>query len=76
MMRVLEFIDTYRKVYDFAEIIPASALRAKNLDDGLSIFSNICRMDRQFYDEDTMTDQPQRRSLQRLSVKKHFHAFR
>ena len=25
-------MDTYRKVYDFAEIIPVSALRAQNLD--------------------------------------------
>ena len=30
--KILEFIDTYRKVYDFAEIVPASALRAQNLD--------------------------------------------
>ena len=30
--KIVEYIDTYRKVYDFAEIIPASALRAKNLD--------------------------------------------
>ena len=27
--KIVEYIDTYRKVYDFAEIIPASALRAK-----------------------------------------------
>ena len=30
--RILEFIDTYRRVYDFAEIVPASALRGQNLD--------------------------------------------
>ena len=31
--KVLEFIDTYRKIYDFAEIIPTSALRGQNVDD-------------------------------------------
>ena len=28
--KMLEYIDTYRKVYDFAEIVPASALRGEN----------------------------------------------
>ena len=27
--KMLEYIDTYRKVYDFAEIVPASALRGE-----------------------------------------------
>mgnify|MGYP000485435239 FL=1 len=37
--KVLEYIDTYRKVYDFAEIIPTSALRGQNTDDVInSIF--------------------------------------
>ena len=37
--KVLEFIDTYRKIYDFAEIIPTSALRGQNVDDVIdSIF--------------------------------------
>ena len=30
--KMLEYIDTYRKVYDFAEIVPASALRGENTD--------------------------------------------
>ena len=28
--QILEFIDTYRKVYDFAEIVPVSALKGDN----------------------------------------------
>ena len=30
--KILEYIDAYRKVFDFAEIVPASALREQNLD--------------------------------------------
>ena len=40
--KMLEYIDTYRKVYDFAEIVPASALRGENTD--VIIDLNICRM--------------------------------
>lgn len=29
---ILTFIDAYRKIYDFNEIIPASALRGQNTD--------------------------------------------
>ena len=29
---LLQYIDTYRKIYDFAEIIPASALKGDNTD--------------------------------------------
>lgn len=40
--KVLEFIDTYRKIYDFAEIIPTSALRGQNVDDVIdSIFKYL-----------------------------------
>ena len=29
---MLKFIDAYRKIFDFDEIIPASALRGNNVD--------------------------------------------
>ena len=58
--KIVEYIDTYRKVYDFAEIIPASALRAKNLDTVIDMIFKYLPYGPQFYDEDTVTDQPQR----------------
>ena len=58
--KIVEYIDTYRKVYDFAEIIPASALRAKNLDTVIDMIFKYLPYGPQFYDEDTITDQPQR----------------
>ena len=53
-------MDTYRKVYDFAEIIPVSALRAQNLDTVLDQIFKYLPYGPMFYDEDTITDQPQR----------------
>lgn len=46
--KVLEFIDTYRKIYDFAEIIPTSALRGQNVDDVIDSILSIFRMVRSF----------------------------
>ena len=58
--KVLEFIDTYRKIYDFAEIIPTSALRGQNIDDVIDSIFKYLPYGPQFYDEDTITDQPER----------------
>ena len=57
---VIKYMDTYRKVYDFAEIIPVSALRALNLDSVLDMIFKYLPYGPMFYDEDTITDQPQR----------------
>ncbi|MGN0355247.1 MAG: GTPase Era, partial [Muricoprocola sp.] len=57
---IIKFMDTYRKVYDFAEIIPVSALRSVNLDTVLDSIFKYLPYGPQFYDEDTITDQPQR----------------
>ena len=55
--KVLEYIDTYRKVFDFAEIIPTSALRGQNTDDVINSIFKYLPYGPQFYDEDTITDQ-------------------
>lgn len=57
---ILKFIDAYRKIYDFAEIIPVSALRAQNLDSVIETIFKYLPYGPMFYDEDTVTDQPQR----------------
>ena len=57
---IIKYMDTYRKVYDFAEIIPVSALRAQNLDSVLDMIFKYLPYGPMFYDEDTITDQPQR----------------
>ena len=57
---IIKYMDTYRKGYDFAEIIPVSALRAQNLDTVLDQIFKYLPYGPMFYDEDTITDQPQR----------------
>lgn len=57
---ILEYIDTYRKVYDFAEIIPASAVKGDNVDTVIEMIFKYLPYGPAYYDEDTVTDQPMR----------------
>lgn len=57
---VPSFIQAYRNLYDFAESVPVSALRSQNLDTLLECIFKYLPYGPQFYDEDTVTDQPQR----------------
>lgn len=57
---IIKYMDAYRKVCHFAEIIPVSALRAQNLDSVLDMIFKYLPYGPMFYDEDTITDQPQR----------------
>ena len=72
--KVLEYIDTYRKVYDFAEIIPTSALRGQNTDDVINSIFKYLPYGPQFYDEDTITDQPERAICAEIIREKALHA--
>ncbi len=57
---VFGFIDTYRKEMDFAEIVPVSALKKENTDELIKCIMNYLPYGPSFYEEDTITDQPQR----------------
>lgn len=72
--KVFEYIDTYRKVYDFAEIIPVSALRAQNLPAVIDMIFKYLPYGPQFYDEDTITDQSERAIVAELIREKALHA--
>lgn len=72
--KVLEFIDTYRKVYDFAEIVPASALRGQNTDTIVDMIFKYLPYGPMFYDEDTVTDQPERAIVAEIIREKALHA--
>lgn len=54
------FIDTYRKEMDFAEIVPVSALKDMNTDELVKCIMKYLPYGPAFFDEDTVTDQPQR----------------
>lgn len=57
---VMAAIDTYRREMDYAEVVPVSALRSKNTDTLLDCIFKYLPYGEAFYDEDTVTDQPQR----------------
>ncbi|MFI3212053.1 MAG: GTPase Era [Eubacteriales bacterium] len=63
---VLRFIDAYRKELDFAEIVPVSALKADNTDTLISCIMKYLPYGMPFYDEDTITDQPERQIVAEL----------
>ncbi|MCI8429388.1 MAG: GTPase Era [Lachnospiraceae bacterium] len=57
---VFAFIDAYRKILDFAEIIPVSALKGTNSGTLIELIYKYLPYGPMFYDEDTVTDQPLR----------------
>lgn len=57
---VLTFIDAYRQILNFAEIVPVSALKGTNTDTLVNVIFKYLPYGPMFYDEDTVTDQPLR----------------
>lgn len=57
---ILKFIDAYKDICDFADIVPVSALKGQNTDTILEVIFKYLPYGPAFYDEDTVTDQPQR----------------
>lgn len=57
---ILTFIAAYKDILKFAEIIPVSALKEMNIDDVKNSIFKYLPEGPQFYDEDTVTDQPMR----------------
>ena len=63
---ILVFIDTYRELYDFDEIVPVSALNGDNTDTLIEQIFKYLPYGPQYYDEDTVTDQPMRQIVAEL----------
>lgn len=57
---VFKAIDTYKEVYDFKEIVPVSALRNRNTGELLDTIFDYLEEGPQYYDAETITDQPER----------------
>ena len=71
---VFLYIDTYRKEYDFAEIVPLSALRGENTEILPDLIFKYLPYGPMFYDEDTVTDQPERQIVAEIVREKSLHA--
>ena len=70
---ILPSIDVYRKEYDFAEIVPVSARTGDNTDELVKVILKYLPYGPQFYDEDTITDQPERQIVAELIREKALH---
>ena len=57
---ILTYINTYKDICPFAEIVPVSALEEKGTDLLLDLMFRYLPYGPEFYDEDTVTDQPMR----------------
>ena len=57
---ILTFIAAYKDICNFAEIVPVSALKKKNTDLLTELLFKYLPYGPQYYDEDTVTDQPMR----------------
>ncbi|MCR5671889.1 MAG: GTPase Era [Butyrivibrio sp.] len=54
------FEDAYRKTMDFAHVVKVAALKGTNIDQVMGAIKELLPVGPPFYDEDTITDQPER----------------
>ena len=72
--KILEVINTYKELLEFAEIVPLSALRGQNCDELVDCLFKYLPEGPMFYDEDTVTDQPERQIVAEIVREKSLHA--
>ena len=70
---ILPCIAKYNEVYQFADIVPVSARTGENTDELLKVIMKYLPYGPQFYDEDTITDQPERQIVAELIREKALH---
>lgn len=71
---ILTIIDAYRKIYDFAEIVPVSARSGDNTEELLRVIFKYLPYGPMFYDEDMVTDQPERQIVAEIIREKALHS--
>ena len=63
---ILTFIDAYKDIAPFQEIIPVSALQGENTEELLKVMFDYLEEGPCYYNEDTITDQPERQIVSEL----------
>ncbi len=63
---IVKFIETYKDVLTFAEIVPVSAMKGDNTKELINVIMKYLPEGPQYYDEDTITDQPERQIVAEL----------
>lgn len=74
--KLLSVIEAYSKVYNFAEIIPISALKEKNTDDLIETVKKYLQNGPMYYPEDTITNQPERQLVSEIVREKALRLLR
>lgn len=57
---LIEQIAAYAELFDFKAVVPVSALTGSGVSDLLCQLEQLCQPGGHFFDEDTLTDQPER----------------
>lgn len=63
---ILNFIEAYKNIINFAEIVPVSALKGENTEELIKIIFSYLPYGPMYFDEDTITDQPERQIVAEL----------
>ncbi|MCR4655646.1 MAG: GTPase Era [Lachnospiraceae bacterium] len=63
---IFKVIDAYKDILDFSDIVPVSALKGDNLNELVNVIFKYLPYSEPFYDEETVTDQPQRQIVAEL----------
>ena len=71
---VLASISAYKDLYEFAEIVPVSARNGNNTEELLKVIMKYLPYGPQFYDEDTVSDQPERQIVAEIIREKALHS--
>ena len=71
---VLAFIDTYRTLLDFADVVPLSAMNGENVPCFIDVLYQYLPTGPMFYDAETVTDQPERQIVSEMIREKALHA--
>ena len=74
--KLVEIIESYTKKYDFAEVLPISALQGNNVDKLLETIQKYLPQGPQYYPADQVTDHPERFIISELIREKVLHLTR
>lgn len=63
---ILIFIEAYKDICEFADIVPVAAINGENTDTLIDVIFKYLPEGPMYYDEDTVTDQPERQIVAEL----------
>lgn len=63
---LLECIDAYKEILEFSEIVPVSARTGESVDHLVDVMFEYLEAGPRFYDDETVTDQPERQIVAEL----------